>query len=315
MKLRREVKVGIFALLTLAALYWGINFIRGKDLFNKYNNYYAVYEQVNDIHKSTAIYIKGFKVGSVSNIEYAETNPDKFVIEMNVLSKYEVPDNSKARMISTGFMRSKAIELEIGDSPRHMKNRDTLRSEMELDLLAKAGPEMEVLKQKVYGLMNDLTLTLNNINLVIDQNADNIASSISNIENITTTLNQMTTGEGEESIKGILTNLNSISQTLNNRAESIDGIITNVEEFTDSLRSADIATTINNLSATLEEVNLALATINSGEGSLGKLMKDEELYGSLTDASKNLSILLYDLKNNPERYVHFSLFGRKKQDD
>lgn len=312
MKLRREVKVGIFALITLAALYWGINFIRGRDLFNKYNNYYAVYDQINDLHESTGIYIKGYKVGSVSHIEYVQAKPDRFIVELNVLSKYDVPENSKARMVSMGFMRSMGIELEIGDSPRFMENGDTLRSEMELDLLSKAGPEMEILKQRVYGLMDDLSETLDNVNQLIDSNADNIESTISNIKGITGSLNQFASGDGGKSIGEIVENLNSISATLNDRAENIGNIITSVEGFTDSLNSADITGTINNLSNTLKELDLALAEINSGEGSLGKLVKDEELYNSLSEASKNLSILLDDLKHNPERYVHFSLFGRKK---
>lgn len=311
-KIRREAKVGIFALITLAALYWGVNFLRGRDLFNRYNNYYATYDVIAGVQKSSAITIKGFKVGVVSNISYNPSVSEKIVVEMNIRSKFKIPENSKARVISGGILSGKEIIIEYGDSERYLEDRDTLRSEMDPGLLEMAGPELEMIKQRVSNLMNDLTRTLDNVNGVLEANSANITSTIENLADITSSLNRVVSSE-EGTLKEVVANINTLSQTLENSSQNIENIIGNVETFTDSLSKADIPLLVNNLSITMEKLNGTLAKVNDGKGTLGKLVHDEELYNSLSEASLNLSVLLEDLQKNPERYVQFSLFGGGKK--
>ncbi len=310
-KLKREVKVGLFALITLAALYWGINFLRGRDLFNRNNTYYATYDQVNGIQKASAIVIKGFKVGVISNITYDPSQSDKIVLHFDIKSKYHIPENSSARIYSDGLIGGKAVEIELGDSDKFLRDGDTLRSFRDKDLFDIAGSELEFLKQRMNKMANDITETLGAINSLVYDNSEYITKTLANLSEMSGTINSIIKTE-EKDLRDIIDNMNALSANLRNNSGKIDNIVTNVEGFTDSLKASNIPTLVNNLSTTLDEMNTMLAKVNNSEGTIGKMVGDEALYDSLVSASSNLSLLLGDLKQNPKRYVHFSLFGRKK---
>ena len=127
MKLSREVKIGLYAIITLAALYWGINFLKGQDIFSSSHKYYATYDQVNGVQKSAGIVIKGFKVGVVSDISYDPQKSDRIIVEFSIKRKFQIPENSKARIYSDGLLGGKAIEIELGDSHIYLHDGDTLR--------------------------------------------------------------------------------------------------------------------------------------------------------------------------------------------
>lgn len=310
MKLSKEVKIGIFALLTLLALYWGVNFLKGSDMFSRNNHYYATYDQVNGIQKSSAIVVKGFKVGVISDISYDPQKSEKIVLEFTIKSKFKIPENSKARIYSDGLLGSKAVEIELGDSDRFLADRDTLRSEIGVGLFEMAGSELEFVKQKAGRLVDDLTLTLNNINTLLTGNQAALTSTMNNLSQMTSSLNQVMQAQSG-ALGSAISNISSLSSTLKDNAGRIDNILGNVEQFTDSLRGADLTGTVNNLSQTLDEFNGLLAAANSGEGTLGKLFADEALYDSLVVASGSLSRLLEDIKAHPGRYIHLSVFGRR----
>lgn len=311
-KLKREVKVGLFALITLFALYWGINFLKGRDLFNINNTYYAMYDQVNGIQKSSAIVIKGFKVGVISDITYNPAQSDKIVLHFSIKNKFKIPENSSARIYSDGLLGGKAVEIELGNSDKYLHDGDTLPSFMDKDLFDIAGSELEFLKQKLNTLTNDISKTLENVDMLITDNAVSIATTFTNIAEISESLKNVVSSE-EGDLQDIVKNMNALSATLRDNSGKIDRIVSNVENITDSLNHANIPTLVGNLSHSLGEMNDVLVKINRQDGTLGKLVGDDALYDSLVSATSNLSSLLEDLKENPGEYVHFSLFGRKKK--
>lgn len=311
MKLRTEVKVGIFALAAMAFLYWGINFLKGQDLLRRNKTYYATYGQVSGLQKSSSIVIKGVKIGVISDINFDPQKSDQVIVELNIKSKYKIPENSKARIFSDGFLGGKAIEIELGSSQRYLENGDTLRSEFEPGLLDLAGSELDFVKQKIDVLTNDLTATLSNINSLIGGNSESISAIFDNLAGVTGTLNRTLSSE-EGSLKGIISDMNDLSAALKSNTGRIDNIIGNVEGFTETLKESDIPTLVENLSGTLTELNNVLAGVGNGEGSVGKLLTDDGLYDSLVEASANLARLLEDVKQNPARYVNISVFGGKK---
>lgn len=312
MKITREVKIGFFAVVTLLALYWGFNFIKGSDMFGRNNTYYAVYDKVNGIQKASGIVIKGYKVGVVTDILFDPSKSDKIAIEMSIRSKFKLPEDSKARIFSDGLMGGKALEIELGTSGTFLRSGDTLRSETSAGLLETAGSEFETLKQKAGALVNDLSTTLANINSILTGNEAALATTMSNLAHISTTLNGVVQSQSG-SMRNIISDMNTLSSTLKANAGKIGDIIGNVEEVTGNLSEADLASTVNNLSATLDEFNRTLAAANSGDGTLGRLVKDKSLYESLNQTAENLALLLEDLRENPNRYVHFSVFGRKNK--
>lgn len=304
--MKKEIKIGLFALLMLACLYWGFNFLKGKDIFNRSHIYYASYEQVNGIQPSAPVIIKGVKVGMVSKIDYNPAESDLVVLTLNVRSKYEVPDNSVAKVFTNGFVGGKAVEITLGNSPTLLRSGEQIRTTMDKDFLEVAGSELEYFRQKLGTVVNELTLTLAQVNTLLAENGESFHRTLDNLASVTASLDRAI--EPAE-ISGIVSDIHALTGTLKDNSDNFDRIIGNVEQLTDSLRQAQVATLVNNMSSTLGQVNTALDKINAGDGTLGLLLNDGALYDSLTTATSNLSLLLEDLKAHPKRYVHFSLFG------
>ena len=243
LKLSREFKIGFFGILMIAALYWGINFLKGRDLFTSSVHYYAVYDQVNGLQSSAAVLIKGYKVGSISDISFDPERSDKVVVEFSIKSKFKIPDDTKARIFSDGLMGGKAVELELGKSAKYLQQGDTLFSEINKDFLEVAGSEFEFLKQRANDVINQLMITLGHINTLMADNKDNLNATFTNIASISGNLNEVIAGE-KNNVREIVQNLNELSKTLNGKSGQIDRIVTNVENFSDSLSKSKIPTMI-----------------------------------------------------------------------
>lgn len=314
LKLSREFKIGFFGILMIAALYWGINFLKGRDLFTSSVHYYAVYDQVNGLQSSAAVLIKGYKVGSISDISFDPERSDKVVVEFSIKSKFKIPDDTKARIFSDGLMGGKAVELELGKSAKYLQQGDTLFSEINKDFLEVAGSEFEFLKQRANDVINQLMITLGHINTLMADNKDNLNATFTNIASISGNLNEVIAGE-KNNVREIVQNLNELSKTLNGKSGQIDRIVTNVKNFSDSLSKSKIPTMIAQVTTTLESLNTTLEKVNHGDGTVGRFLNDQALYDELVDATANLSALLEDLKAHPSRYINVSVFGRRNRDE
>ncbi len=312
MKIKREVKIGFFTLGAVLALYWGVNFLKGRDIFHRSNTYYATYDQVNGLQPSSAIMIKGFKVGVIRSMSYDPGKSGKIILEFDIKSRFRIPDNSNARIFSDGLMGGKAVEIELGNSPVYLEDGDTLRSAWDKDFLELAGNEFEFFKQKAKVVVDELMRTLGDVNTILEQNSANINTTLSNLASMSTTLDKVISSESDE-LQAIIGNLNKLSRTLSDKSGSIENIVSNVEGFTDSLNRSDLPGAIGELRSGLAELNTTLKKLNAGEGTAGKLLSDDNLYDSLSSAASNLSRLLDDIQKNPKRYVHFSLFGGGKK--
>lgn len=310
MKLNKEFKIGFFGILMIGLLYWGINFLKGTDLFSSDVKYYAVYDQVNGLESSASILIKGFKVGSISDISYDPARSQNVVVEFSISSKYPIPDDTKARIFSDGIMGGKAVELVLGKSTQYLQEGDTLFSEINKDFLEVAGSEFEFIKQRANNVISQLVTTLGHINALLADNKENLDRTFNNIANLSGNLNEVVENE-KGSIHSIVTDLNHLTQTLSAKSGQIDRIITNVETFSDSLNRASIPTLVTQLNETVGRLNTVMGKIEQGDGSVGKLINDDALYDSLVQASSDLAALLADIKAHPSRYVNISVFGRR----
>lgn len=307
--MKREIKIGIFAVAMIGVAWGGIRFLKGFDIFSRNAEYYAAYDQINGVQSASPIMMKGVKIGSVTGVSFDPALNDKVVLRLTIKRQYHIPTDSEAKIFSNGLMGAKAIEISYGSAHTYLEPGDTLRASRDRDLMDVAGSELDFFKQKVSQVTTSLIRALDNLNGLMEQNAQSITGTLGNLNALSGDMTQILNDE-KQNIKGAVENLAKFSDMLGGNAERVDSIIGGLNRVTTELAEGQMA---ENLSASLTKLNDLLAGIDAGEGTVGKLMHDPELYNSLTTASDNLASLLANLEQYPGRYVHFSLFGRSPE--
>ena len=314
-KKTRPVIIGISFIVAIVVFIWGYNFLRSKNLFNKEIVYYASYQKINGLIKANPVVINGLRVGQVKNVYF---NPDlsgNIMVSMMLSTDFPIPNNSVARIFSSDLMGSKAIELVLGNSPTILMEGDTLQSSVEGGLMEEVNAQMQPIKKKAEDILGSIdTLVIAFQSIFNEQARTNIKESFQNIEltfaNLQRTSSNIDTLVVEESsrISDILINMDSLTTALNANKGNIQNIITNFEIISDSLANSEIPGTFARINLALDEMSSILAKIDSGDGTLGKLMNDDSLYLELNRSASALDSLLLDVRKNPKRYVRFSLF-------
>jgi phospholipid/cholesterol/gamma-HCH transport system substrate-binding protein len=306
-KISNEVKVGIVVTITIICFFWGLNYLKGIDLFASSNKYYVRYDNVNGIVKSNPVIMNGFKIGQVDKIVYASDKSGKLIVTLRVDKDVFVPKSSNAIIVSSDLLGSKAIELEFGDDLTPAVNGDTLLGDVQSGLTDQIKP----LKNKAEGLVTSLdSLSFALSQLLNDHSRSSLANTFTNLEKTSAGLDKLINSP-ESKLNALLSNADGVAGNLNKNQSNINGILKNVNTLSDSLNQMQLNETIRKLNATVEELSAVMNKINKGQGSLGKLVNDDSLYNNLSSASSNLDKLLIDLKAHPKRYVHLSVFGRK----
>ena len=307
--MKREIKVGLFAIVVLV-IGWGvIKYLKGIDVFSSTNVYYAYYDQVGGIQPASHVMIYGVKVGTVTNVKL-NTDPTKGVeVELTIDNEYQIPVDSKAKIYSDGLMGGKAVEIVYGSSAEMLPNEGTIQTAKSTDLMELAGSEMENMLAKVTVIMDNLTQTLESVNALMAQNTASLTSIVSNVDGLTGNANEMLAKERVH-LEQTLESLGKFSKSLGDNSTEIEAILGNLNTFSGQLAQSNLVAEVESTVAKLNEV---LAAMNDKNGSVGKLPNDGELYENLTEASDNLSVLLEDLKENPYRYINVSVFGGNPQ--
>lgn len=307
--MKKEVKIGIFAVTMIVAAWAGIRFLQGLDIFSRNAVYYASYDQVSGIQAASPITMKGVKIGTVTGISFDPQRSENVVLQFTIRRQYRIPVDSEAKIYSDGLMGGKAIEILYGKSTQYLENGDTLRSVRGRDLMDMAGSELEFFKQKISVLTEDLSRTLHHVNLLLESNAEHVNGTLQHLDQMSGDLAEVLDSQ-KRNLEKAVESLSAFSQTLGENAPRVDSMMGNLNRITTELADADFA---GELSTAVGEVNALLEQIREGEGTVGRLMSDPSLYESLNRASDNLASLLADLEQYPGRYVHFSLFGRSPE--
>lgn len=297
MKLRREFKVGVFAVIVIAVAWWGIKWLGGQNVLLTSNIYYVYYDNVSGLQESSRVKLRGVEVGNVRDITLEN---DRVKVEIAVESQYEemIPANSVAEMGSAGLMGGVEIVIIQGDAAEFMEDGATFEGRVKADMIG-------TLADKGAELMDGLNTTVGGVNALLEDNAQKISTLVSNLESMSASIDGIMSASSAN-IKSSISNLNSFTATLSENTGRIESMLANLDSFTGELAEAQL---VEQLTTTVNDLNAVLASIQSGDGSVGKLVNDPELYDSLAKAGDNLALLLEDLKANPMRYVHFSLFG------
>jgi phospholipid/cholesterol/gamma-HCH transport system substrate-binding protein len=302
----RELKTGIVALLIIALSIWGYNFLKDKSLYNNTRVFYAEYLNVQGLVPKSPISINGLKVGSVEKITFHPRKRGVLIAHLSITNKIQFSKNSIAQIYSADFISGKSLKINIViDNDEFAVDGDTLVGEVDSGILGMINEQIGPLQSKVESFIVNTDSVMQNFNKILNtQNQENIKMSL-------------------ESFRLTLDNFNSISERVNvmfkenNKMDSILNYanisMRNLSQITDSLQKANIGATVLKLQNSLDSFNSILENIDAGQGTMGKLMKDDELYKNLTAASKELEELLREVKLHPKRFVHVSMFGKKEK--
>jgi phospholipid/cholesterol/gamma-HCH transport system substrate-binding protein len=305
MKLYKETKIGIIVTLIIAGFIWGLNFLKGRNFFSTTKEYYALYENIGGLKKSSTVYANGYTVGRVSDVEFLPGDVNKVLVEISVERQFNIPKNSVVEIFNSDLMGSKAVKLILGDSKEFAEDGDTLKPQFEEDLSSLMAKQILPLKEKTERLVVSIDSVMSAINQTLDaKTRKNLRSSVDGLEEMIVTQ--------REKIAEILNHLESVSANLQKSNKNISNLISNASSISDSIASSKLKTAINQASLAMEQTNSILAKINKGQGTVGQLVNNEDLYRSLQKTITHLDSLVVDLNTHPKKYVHFSVFGKKQ---
>ena len=318
--LSREFKIGLTFVVTLAAFYWGVNFLKGVDIFSNTRKIYALYPKVDGLMRSNPITINGLNVGKVSKISFTNDTSKFLIVELSISHNVPIPKNSVAEIYSSDLLGSKAVSIILGNSKEFVKNGDTLRSGAKASLEDEVSRQVLPLKLKAESLMGSFDTLLTVFNQVMNESTrDNLIKSFASIRNTikhlevtTSTIDTIVTNQ-KDRMSQIISNIESITRNIRNNNQQISSAINNVSKMTDTLAAANLSKTIITTQRALQNFEEMTDKINKGKGSLGLLINNDSLYYQLEGSSKNLNLFLQDLKTHPKKYVHFSVFGKKEK--
>ena len=301
MKIRREFKIGVFAVITILVAWWDIKWLGGQNVLITSSTYYAYYDDVSGLIPSSRIKLRGVEIGNVQDIELENTTVR---VEMLIEDKYieMIPSNSVAEIRSAGLMGGTEINIIQGDAKDFIVADGTIKGVVKPDMIGSMA-------DKAGELLNGLNTTVESVNSLLSTNSETITDLISNLEAMSSSVNSIV-ASAQSNIEGTLTNLNTFTQTLSQNSSRIENMLSNLDQFSEDLAEAQF---VAQLRSTLAELDAIVKSINEGDGTAGMLINDKALYDSLNQASGNLAALLEDLKANPMRYVHFSLFGQSEE--
>ena len=297
MKLTKEIKIALVAIVGILVMYFGINFLKGMNLFSTNNTYFITFDDIQGLGASTPIYADGYKVGTVDGLEYdyKENGPIKVKVDIN--KDLRIPQGSKAEIVKD-LMGNLQVNLLLANNPRErVEPGGIIPGAVNGGMMDKAANLIPVVEK----MLPKLDSILTSVNALLADPA--LAASLHNVETITSNLTVST-----RELNTLMTGLNKQVPGMVRKA---NGVLDNTNRLTANLASLDVQGTLNKVNQTLESAHQFTEKLNSNQGSLGLLMNDTKLYDNLTSTMSHADSLVIDLKAHPKRYVHFSVFGRK----
>ena len=297
MKLTKEIKIALVAIVGILVMYFGINFLKGMNLFSTNNAYYMTFDDIQGLGASTPIYADGYKVGTVDGMEYdyKENGPIKVKVDIN--KDLRIPKGSKAEIVKD-LMGNLQVNLLLANNPRErVEPGGVIPGAVNGGMMDKAANLIPVVEK----MLPKLDSILTSVNALLADPA--LAASLHNVETITSNLTVST--------RELNTLMAGLNKQVPGMVRKANGVLDNTNRLTANLASLDVQGTLNKVNQTLESAHQFTEKLNSNQGSLGLLMNDTKLYDNLTSTMGHADSLVIDLKAHPKRYVHFSVFGRK----
>lgn len=306
-RISKEFKSGFIFLLAIIFLVYGLKYLKGLNVFQTNKPYYAIYDDIDGLQIGSSIRLNGFNVGMVNNIILNSDN--NLVVTLNIDGLDNIPENSICKIVNQDLMGTKGVSLILGQSNSFANSGDTLLGRVENSLQDEVNAQILPLKNKAEGLIGSVDSLLTIVAAVLNKNTRNsLSNSIKSLDETFAILSKTMVKidsmvyDNDARVSKVLSNLESITTNLNDSNSGIKPILYNLSSISDTLSNANFGSLVNN-------INTIANNINSGSGSLTKLMNDEKLYNNLEKSTSELAELIEDIKNNPKRYVNFSILG------
>ncbi|HXA01299.1 MAG TPA: MlaD family protein [Cytophagaceae bacterium] len=304
MKVTREVKVGLLALVAGAVLYIGFNFLKGVEFFSPVKRYYIIYSNIDGLSSSNPVIMNGLNVGRVNSIQLLTNRNYKILVGIDVDDELVLGDSTIAILSNSDLLGGKEILLKLGKGSNIKKNGDTLTGIADKNLT-------QALAERAMPILSNLDSTVLKMNRVFgDELGNSIQKTLHNFEVASNDL-RMTVSVNKQNINTITSNLADLSASLKETQSSLKPLMAHMNQFADSLNDLELKRVVNNANIAMKNLSQITAKINSGDGTMGALLNDKAAYDNMNKSMKDLDALLMDLKANPKRYVHFSVFPGK----
>ena len=298
-KISREFRVGLLAVTAVFVLYFGLNFLKGVDIFKSVNTYYGTYENIDGLVPSAPVYVKGLKVGQVEAVNYDFSKQTSFQVKISVNRDIQLPMGTRMELFDDGLMGGKAVQLvyePYAVSTAMHQSGDTLVSTLGGGLLAELSGS---LMPKIENIATQADSLLRSVRMLVD--GQSVQNSLSSLETTTAEL-----AVASASLRRMMNN--EVPSVLRN----VNALTGDFQLISSNLKTIDFAGTVQQVDLTVRDLRTITTGLANGQGSLGLLLNDPQLYQNLTNTANSADKLLIDLQTNPKRYVHFSLFGNKK---
>ncbi|MFT5964343.1 MAG: phospholipid/cholesterol/gamma-HCH transport system substrate-binding protein [Flavobacterium sp.] len=304
MKLTREIKTAILVITSILLFIWGYSFLKGRDLFTSYVTLYAEYETVEGLTTSAPVTLNGLVIGKVNNIIIVESS-GKLLVELQIKTDFPISKSSVAAIYEPGFIAGKQIAIEPNIKDKSVSvDGQRLKGEIRLGLTETVGNKLVPIQEKLEKIIGNADVLISGLNNVLDKKAQEdlgtslgeLSATMKQFHKASVSMNTIL-DKNKAQITGVVANFNKISD--------------NFSKISDSLNKADLGRTVKSLNETLAKVDEIMNDLNSGSGTMGKLLKDEALYNNLNKTSQELELLLQDVRLHPTRYINVSLFGKK----
>jgi len=310
--MNKEFKIGFFALTSIIALVFGVNYLKGINILNDNRDFYAVYENIGGLQVGSPVMVNGYKVGMVSNIYLLTEQNQSLLVTISLDKEFDIAINTVCKIVNQDLMGTKGVSLLLGDADDLVRSGDTLISGIEGSLQDEVNAQILPLKNKAEELIGSIDSVMMIVTAVLNKGTrDNLRNSLSSLDKTFELMSKTMVKVdsmvdlNDERIAKVVKNLESITSNLESSNGEIKNILTNFSSLSDSLAKSDIARVLQNVSD-------ITTRINNGEGSIGLLLKDDKVYANFEKSTRELASLLEDIKKHPSRYVNFSIIGGGK---
>jgi phospholipid/cholesterol/gamma-HCH transport system substrate-binding protein len=303
MKFKKELKIGVFVVVVVVTSFFVINYLRGKDIFNREIEIISYFDNVEGLAESAPVFIKGYKAGKVTSVEYMPGEAN-FRVVCSVIKEFSIPVDSKMTIYATDVMGSKGVKIDLGVSEDLLSNGQTLEPAFEAGLLDGLAAEVTPMLAKVNATLDSLTITVSGVNALLSEaNQARIANTLAHLESVMKNVSSIaSTIEGRsEDMNAFITNLSSLSSQLNEIAQKAGGTLDGVNEVVGEINQADIK-------GVVESFHTLLNNINDPDGTVGKLLVDGSVYNSLDSLLTDIDSLVRKIEENPKKYMKLSVF-------